>query len=401
MAITQLKRINGFIKVIFRHDNERWVISTRVKIPEKYWKDDQISASIPNYEVLNEVVMSVYNRVLQASINIRNRNRVPTVTAVRAEYQKMLIDSRKKSKHSESAISEFEFSFERFLESKRVHLKWTSVRLITQVRMIMNQFMESENYDFSPDTFDKVIYDRLVRFMLHSYRTRYNDRKGMKDSTIHARVRWLRAYLRWSYPEQDWDFVKYKAPRQEDIVVIEEDELKYIINYRAAGEYELVKDLFVFMCLTGMRFSDTQRFEPGWISDGLIDFRMLKTGGRAIPPVYKTTKIILDKYSGRLPEIPNAIFNKRIKELFLEMKLNRPVKITSSKGREVKQVVRPLYSVVSAHVARKSFITIALSKGIPIQDVMHMSGHSDYKSLRPYIQLVKSAVLRSARLWEI
>jgi len=81
--------------------------------------------------------------------------------------------------------------------------------------------------------------------------------------------------------------------------------------------------------------------------------------------------------------------------------LNRPVKITSSKGREVKQVVRPLYSVVSAHVARKSFITIALSKGIPIQDVMHMSGHSDYKSLRPYVALVKCSLLKNSKIWDI
>lgn len=109
------------------------------------------------------------------------------------------------------------------------------------------------------------------------------------------------------------------------------------------------------------------------LKDGLIDFRMLKTGGRATPPLYKKSEEILSMYEGRPPRIPNPVFNLKIKELFLALKIVRPFKVTKTINRTVTQKMMPLYEAVSAYVARKSFITIALSKGIPIQDVMHMS----------------------------
>ena len=75
----------------------------------------------------------------------------------------------------------------------------------------------------------------------------------------------------------------------------------------------------------------------------------------------------------------------------------RNVKITKGICGEIMQTSSPLWKVATTHVARKTFITICLSKGIPIQDVMRMSGHADYKSMKPYILKSAGSILRIQR----
>ena len=45
---------------------------------------------------------------------------------------------------------------------------------------------------------------------------------------------------------------------------------------------------------------------------------------------------------------------------------------------------------MSTHAARKSFICYALSIGIPPVMVMQWTGHSDYQSMKPYIDIASA-----------
>ena len=53
------------------------------------------------------------------------------------------------------------------------------------------------------------------------------------------------------------------------------------------------------------------------------------------------------------------------------------------------QVTR--YSEISTHCGRKTFICFMLSIGIAPQVVMKFTGHADYKSMRPYIDITEKA----------
>jgi site-specific recombinase XerD len=63
--------------------------------------------------------------------------------------------------------------------------------------------------------------------------------------------------------------------------------------------------------------------------------------------------------------------------------------------------IYPLHEVISTHVARKTFITHCLRKGIPIQDVMRMSGHSDFKSMKSYIGITAQHIKKLSERWVI
>lgn len=410
MAKVILRKWNGTVKVIVHHDAKRWVCTTNVNVAEKYWKNDHLLPSCPDYAIYNNQIMAVYNNIIAADIRVRNKGEEPTVKAVRSEYLTFTnaigIVEVKPVVIVLNSNKEFCADLGNFIMLKRSLSNKGTFRIIDQVAKILAQFFEATRYIFSAESFDDVKFGKLIKFMRFDYITRYTTEDGLRkiglvDSTIHVRVRWFRAFLRWAYPEKEWKFVTYKSPAQEDIVCLSEDELERLKGYELSGYLDQTRDLFVFQCLTGMRYSDTQRFERSWITDGVLDFRMLKTGGRAISPMFQSTEVIVLKYNYALPQFVNSKYNKYLKELFILMGLDRTIKITKGIHGEIKQSSIPLWKAATTHVARKTFITICLSKGIPIQDVMKMSGHADYKSMKPYIDISREHIKNASIKWNI
>jgi len=216
-------------------------------------------------------------------------------------------------------------------------------------------------------------------------------------------VKWLRSFLRNTYPEIAFSWMRYVTiPIEEEIIALTEEELNTVIVAELSGCMEKTKDLFVFLATTGMRFSDSQLFNPSWVTpEKILEFTQLKTGGRANPPLYETSRKVLTKYNGVPPQISNQKFNNNLKQLFKELKIDRTVTVKTLKGRNVTAKICPLYEVISSHTGRRTFITLCLEKGMPIQDVMKMSGHSDYKSMKPYIRVTREHLRTVADKWEI
>ena len=53
--------------------------------------------------------------------------------------------------------------------------------------------------------------------------------------------------------------------------------------------------------------------------------------------------------------------------------------------------------MVGTHAGCRTFICFALSSGIPPQVVMKWTGHSDYSSMKPYIDIVDDIKATSMR----
>ena len=52
--------------------------------------------------------------------------------------------------------------------------------------------------------------------------------------------------------------------------------------------------------------------------------------------------------------------------------------------------IHPKHELVGIHTGRRTFVVNALSLGIPPNIVMKWTGHSDYKAMKPYIDIVDS-----------
>lgn len=109
------------------------------------------------------------------------------------------------------------------------------------------------------------------------------------------------------------------------------------------------------------------------------------------------TKAILDKYKDipfkdnkALPNYTNQAMNRDLKELCKLAEINDPIRITSYKGNVRIDEIHPKWELVGTHTGRRSFVVNALSLGIPPNVVMKWTGHSDYKAMKPYIDIVDS-----------
>ena len=98
------------------------------------------------------------------------------------------------------------------------------------------------------------------------------------------------------------------------------------------------------------------------------------------------------RFGGRLAETYHRKVEKRcgpslLKELGELAEINEPIRETYYKGNERIDEVTPKYALLSTHAGRRTFICNALALGIPAQVVMKWTGHSDYKAMKPYIDI--------------
>ena len=108
------------------------------------------------------------------------------------------------------------------------------------------------------------------------------------------------------------------------------------------------------------------------------------------------TRSLLDKYRavpGKkndlvFPFYTNQAMNRDLKKLCKLAKINEEIRITTYRGNERIDEIKPKWELIGTHTGRKTFIVNALSRGIPPSVVMKWTGHSDYKSMKPYIDIV-------------
>ena len=63
--------------------------------------------------------------------------------------------------------------------------------------------------------------------------------------------------------------------------------------------------------------------------------------------------------------------------------------------------IYPKYELFSTHTGRKTFICKALSLGILLNLVIKGTGHSDYKTMKLYIDIADSIKVNSMALFDL
>lgn len=385
MATIKPRKYKNSVYIIYAYKLGIFKIYTGVKIDDKYWNIDTPRKNCPEYDKVTNQIAEVESRVLNASLAVRARELDPTAELVRKEYYDQIAIAKKERGFGED--------YNTYLEL--LTCRENTRQKIAVTRNVFEYFCNYIEYSPSRASFDKVMFGKFVQYLLRNQK--------MADSTVHPHVKWLKAFFRFSYPEKDVSFMKYSMPSTDkEIIALNEEELNQLMEANLTGYLDKARDLFVFLATTGMRFNDSQRFDPSWITpEHIIEFTQHKTSGKAFSPLYEVAQKILNKYGGTQPVISNQKFNDHLKELFKELEMNRPITLHITKAKVVYQEIKPLSSVISSHAALRTFISICLQKGMPIQDVMKMSRHSNYKSMKPYMRITRRHLRDVADKWEI
>lgn len=283
--------------------------------------------------------------------------------------------------------------YDDFMAEEGTFNQWTEGTK-KKLRVIKNHL-----FNFDPElTFEKFTEEKLVEYL-----TYLQGELKFKNTTITKNISFIKWFLRWSCKKgyNTSTFFENFKPKlkntQKKIIFLTPTEFKQFREYQIPEQkkyLERVRDVFLFQCFTGLRYSDVENLKKSDIRDNFIEVTTVKTSDSLKIELNQHSKAILDKYKnykdskGRaLPVITNQKMNEYLKELAELAGINESIRETYYIGNERFDEVTPKYALIGTHAGRRTFICNALSLGIPPQVVMKWTGHSDYKAMKPYIDI--------------
>lgn len=259
------------------------------------------------------------------------------------------------------------------------------------VKNHLKNFRSELSFDF----FDEEGLTEYVQYL--------REVREMRNSTIGKQLSFLKWFLRWSFKQgmhsnNAYDTFKPKfKDAQKKIIFLTWEELNRLREFKippTKQALERVRDVFLFQCFTGLRYSDVFNLRKSDIKGDHIEVTTVKTSDSLSIELNDHSRAILEKYKDvefendkALPVITNQKMNDYLKELAELAEINEPVRQTYYKGNERIDEVTPKYALLGTHAGRRTFICNALALGIPPQVVMKWTGHSDYKAMKPYIDI--------------
>lgn len=220
------------------------------------------------------------------------------------------------------------------------------------------------------------------------------------NTSIEREISYVFTFLRWCKINGFYSgnvhetFNRRMKKADNDIVFLSWSELQKIYNFDFRSDHlNQVRDVFCFLCFSGLRFSDAKKLQKSDVYNGKIHVTTQKTSETIAIELNQYTTAILDKYKDfptdyALPCISNQKTNEALKEIGQIAELNEPVRRVWYVGGERKEKIYKKYELLTTHCGRRSFVVNALYLGIPERVVRSWTGHADAKSLNPYVKIV-------------
>lgn len=162
-----------------------------------------------------------------------------------------------------------------------------------------------------------------------------------------------------------------------------QEEVESIMEKRfPTKRLEQVRDIFVFSCFCGLAYIDVKKLRKENIRTSFdgnlwIIGKREKTDVTFSIPLLDIPKRILEKYEGSLPD-------NRILPVPSNQKMNAYLKEIGALCGIDKEI--------SFHLARHTFATLTLSKGVSIESVSKMLGHTNIRTTQIYARITDSKI---------
>lgn len=257
----------------------------------------------------------------------------------------------------------------------------------------------------------KKFYSKFSQFMF---------KKGCYDNYVGQNMKQIRTFFNYLKNDKDFntgDFHKLLYVRKEevDILVLTPDQLKFLIHDKEfqsslTRPEQRIKDIFVFGCTTGLRFSDiflltNKNFEV--TNDGIYlkvkskktkTFTSVKLPEYAIN-IYKKNK---PRSNRNLVFTPITLFNfnKTLKSIGEKAGFTASIEVSRERLGKVPKTTKTAQKTnirfcdkMSSHMMRRTAITTMLILGMPEHLVRNISGHTgNSSSFYRYVNFAQSYI---------
>lgn len=249
----------------------------------------------------------------------------------------------------------------------------------------------------------KITFQEITPAFLNEYEA-YLRARGNKTNTIHKDMRYIRKLFNDAYREELIDhhtipFNRYKMKTEKTVRdYLNDDEILLIeqLPLLQGTKIDLHRDMFVFASYAaGLRVSDVLTIKWKDYDGEYLHVTVNKTKGQLSIKLPNKAIAILNKYNKGnsnptdyiFPMVDNSVTpsNARAYDLAVSRAtacINKSLKLIAKKCKIEKRL--------SFHISRHSFATRALTKGISIDKVSKLLGHSNIATTQIYAKIVNS-----------
>lgn len=152
---------------------------------------------------------------------------------------------------------------------------------------------------------------------------------------------------------------------------------------------EVTRDLFAMSCFSGLRYSDIANLKKAnFVKEGEMWYltkRTQKTNKDVLVPLNPLAVELLNKYGGELPKgASNQRMNAGLKIIGEAAGINEVVIVNRNEGGVEVSREYNKYELITSHTARRSFVTISLQEGVPVETVKQLGGWKSSSSFARY-----------------
>jgi site-specific recombinase XerD len=371
----------GLVPLICRitYNGQRKPFSTGLFISPEYWFSEKQQAKPSNEEnnYINTQMSLIKNRINQAFLFLQVQKDNFDVEDIYLQYKG---ENIKAQKTVLMLFQEHNNKIERLIGKEYAVGTFWKFR---QAREMLKTFIK---YQFKKNDYH---FENLNLKFILDYEFYLKTEKNLGQATINKAIQRFRRIVKIAISEDYLNkdpFLMYKVKRtKKEIVYLTTEELQSLENHIfSQSKLEIVKDMFVFCCYTGLAYTEMANLEEKHIVKGFdgnnwIKMMRKKTQGEISIPILSRSASIIEKYQDKgkqgklLPVLSNQKFNSYLKEIADIVGIDKNL---------------------THHIARKTFATtVLLYNDVPMEIVSELLGHSKLSTTQEhYAKVVQKKV---------
>lgn len=361
-------------------DGKRMEFSTKKFIDSNKWSSEmsRMKGNSEDARSLNDYLDLMKSKILDIQMELIHRNELLTIEIFKnkllgiQERERMLVPIFQEHNRKIKELVGQEYA-PGTLERYETSLKHTKEFLIWK-------------YNISDINIEKIDHAFIMEyeFYLRSERKCANNTAVKYIKNFHKIINQCLAN---GWLNKD-PFANYKAKIKEVIrEILSESEIENMMNKKFVSErLELVRDIFIFSCFTGLAYVDVRQLSRNHLSFGIDGDKWIfknrqKTDTSSKIPLLPIALEIINKYENH----PACANENRLLPILSNQKMNAYLK-------EIADVCG-INKELTFHIARHTFATtVTLSNGVPIETVSKMLGHTNLKTTQHYAKILDRKV---------
>jgi len=288
---------------------------------------------------------------------------------------------------------------------------------------VVKKFLLARSADYKPETARKYLILQTVWLQFESHRNAKVDIseisftimeefrlylltvRNNRNDTIYKMLASLKSIIRWRIKnsfkaDATCLELKQKVKTKNEIVTLSEKEIAQLRKLKLEDSLKAIRDSFLFMIFTVQRYSDMQQLKPEQITESCWRFTSIKAGKEIMVPFVGWNKVafeIASQYDFNFPKYTQQHYNRELKAVCKEAGLNENIILKRFQGSNTILIQNPKWKMISSHTARRTAVTLLLSKGVPPTVIMKLTGHSSIQTMMKYENTTSELLIKALK----